>query len=140
MLRSVSQRAQRSIPKLFQFLCQQSTVTIQYFEIYCLQETSKAKTPRACDCIILNSITILVVAFITLLPGASKLQFWEVCFLGMIQDRAFELHRCSEASKRVIYITRENQKERGLLRQTTHSVASLLLLLSYATQEVHSAQ
>lgn len=45
MLRSVSQRPYRSIPKFFQFLCQQSTLTIWYFEIYCQQETSNAKTP-----------------------------------------------------------------------------------------------
>lgn len=50
----------------------------------CQQETSKAKTPGACDCIILNTIAIHFVAFVALLPGVSKLQFCVVCFLRKI--------------------------------------------------------
>lgn len=50
----------------------------------CQQETSKAKTPGACDCIILNSIAMHFVAFVTLQPGASKLQFCVVYFLRKI--------------------------------------------------------
>lgn len=42
------------------------------------------KPPGACDCIILNSVTIYFVAFIALMPEADKLQFCEVYFLRMI--------------------------------------------------------
>lgn len=77
-----------------------------------------------------NSIALLFVPFIILLSGASKPQLQENLLSSEWFRTEHSVYRGAQMMlERVLYVKRQNQKEKILLGESSHPVAFLLLML-----------